>query len=481
MFRRTAILCLVSTLLWGMTGTAAFAGPEAQASVSTPPLTYKTYAGVGFSPISSAYQYSIDDSEIYTTSSTAEAKPFILPLDLPQGAEIYSINYYVIDNSDTSDIQCMVGRYNPQDDAWLLGYGGGTSGASANIQTLTFSYPDAPFLTVDNAKFFYFLRIDLTDPYSQAITGARIGYTLPSPPTGAQTITLGGYAFQPETSSMKYAPYGDKIFLTQNDLNHSLAARLNLPIGTQITGLTYYVIDNDANAFMTLGMMGAPVDGGMIAPYETYSGGPNSAIQPYTVPVPATVSAGSSYTLYVRFSAVSNNLILAGARLTYTLPNDPPFRTTSTFAGMTFHPDSSSIGYSSYTGALFQTSADSNMGFSAPLDLPQGSHITRATCYALDYDAAISHVLECSLAAYYPAAAYRYDLYAANTSSPASSSSIRALKMIDPTKNGPVVVDNGYYQYRVLVNFDVATDANVKLVAVVVETGHQLFLPVLYH
>jgi hypothetical protein len=404
--------------------------------------------------------------------------PFILPLDLPQGAQVYSIDYYVIDNSDTSDIACMVGWYNPQTDAWSLGYGKTTSGASANIQTLTFAYTNnTPFMIVNNAANFYFLRIDLTDPYSQAITGARIGYALPSPPSGAQTLTLGGYAFQPDTSSMKYAPYGDRIYLTHNDQNHSLTARLNLPIGAQITGLTYYAIDNDPNSFMTLGILEAPVNGGAISPYETYTGD-NPLLQPYSAPHPATVSAGSSYSLYVRFNTASNNLILAGARLTYTLPPDTPFRTTSSFAGMTFHPDNSAIGFSSSNGALFQTTPDSAMGFSAPLDLPQGSHITKATCYALDYDAAVSHVIECSLVAYQPGIAGRSDLYSANSSSPASSPSIRALKMIDPIQNRWVTVDNRYYQYRVWVSFDVATSAIVELFAVVVETGHQMFLPV---
>ena len=51
--------------------------------------------------------------------------------------------------------------------------------------------------------------------------------------------------------------------------------------------------------------------------------------------------------------------------------------------------------------------------------------------------------------------------------------------MIDPSKNTPVTVENGYYQYRIWVSFDAATSASVELIGVMVETGHQTYLPVL--
>ena len=477
MFRRIALVCLTLTIFWSVTGPGTFTGADFQAAVSTPQLTYKTYAGVGFHPISSAIEYTIHNSEIYATSSTGTAMPFILPLDLPQGAQIYSIDYYVVDNSETSNIESMLGTYNPQTDNWSYMASKVTSDATISIQDLNYAYSIPK--QVDNTTLFYFLRIDLTDAYIQTITGARVGYTLPTPPTGAQTLTLGGYAFQPDTRSMKFAPYGDRIYLTQNASNHAMRAWLNLPIGTQITGLTYYVIDNDPSSFMTLGIMGAPVNGGLIAPYETYTGGANPNVQMYSVPVPATLSAGFSYSLYVRFDTASTNLILAGARLTYTLPTDTAVRITSSFSGINFHPDTSSIGFSSSESLLFQISADSDMGFSAPLDLPQGAHITQATCYVFDNDSSASHTIHCSLVAYEPIIAGRSEIYSAYSSSPSASSSIRQMVMIDPTHNAPVTVENGYFQYRIGVYFNVSTDASVALVGVVVETGYQTFLPTL--
>ena len=117
------------------------------------------------------------------------------------------------------------------------------------------------------------------------------------------------------------------------------------------------------------------------------------------------------------------------------------------------------------------------MGFSAPLDLPQGSHITKATCYAFDYDAAVSHTIECGLEEYVPVTGQQYDLNFANSSTPNSSPDVRALKMIDPGKTPPVVVDNIDYQYRIWMSFDQGTSAILSLYGVVVETGYQTFLP----
>ena len=259
MIRRICIACLVSIVLWTATGPVAAASPGTQSTISTPQLIYKTYAGVGFTPNNSSINYTIDGSEIYATNSTGGNMSFILPLELPQGAQVFTVDYYVINESYDTDMDCMTGYNNPQDSNHWGSIGNlGTIPirGSANIQKLTFTYGNTPFLTINNVTRFYFLQIDIGEAYHQKIVGAQVGYTQPSPaPSGAQTLTLGWYAFLPDSSLMKYAPTGHQVYLTQNDTNHSLAARLNLPIGALITGLTYYVIDNDAG-FMTLGIGG---------------------------------------------------------------------------------------------------------------------------------------------------------------------------------------------------------------------------------
>ncbi len=482
MFRRFYfIVCLASTLLWGVTGTASSAPADTQTPAPALQTIYKTYAGVGFSPISSDIQYTVDGSEIFATNSPGGTMAFVLPLALPQGAEIVSVDYYALDNSELTDVSGILGYYNPETNYWSYQTSKITAGASANIQTLAVYYTD---FTVDNAQNFYFLRFLLNETYTQKIAGARVGYTLASPPSGAQTITLGGDAFRPEDSRVKYAPTAlpYQITVTESSIGSGMSSKLDLPVGTQITSLTYYVIDDDPDLGMMVGLYEYTVPGDVGAPFLTATVGASPLLQAISVPgVQMTIRAGFGYDLRLLINNASANLQVAGARLTYVLPPGQPVRTAHYIDGSAFLPDDSSIEYASAGTSVFQRvpylDTEVDMGFSTPLDLPQGASITRMTCYAFDNDGALSHYLQCGLMAYRPADAARFYLYAGNTSSPGASSSIRELKAIDPAANEVVLVNNMGYQYRIWVSFDQSSTSAVNLKGVIVETGFQVFLP----
>ncbi len=481
MFHRFFIACLALALV---AGNARPPVSRAENKDFTPAseIIYKTYAGVSFSPISSDILYTVDESEIYATASPGGAMTFVLPLDLPQGAQITTVDYYVFDNSETTDVFGLLGYFNPETSYWLIQASKSTTGASSNIQMLTTTY-GSDFI-VDNSLNFYFLRITLHDLYTQAIAGARVGYTLASSPSGSQAMTLGGDAFRPEDTRIKYAPTTQpyKITLTNSATGYGLGTRLDFPPGTQITGVTFYVYDNDPTYDIEIGMPYSPVSNGTIHWIYTSTAGASEGIQEINIPgFPIVTEAGYGYSLNAVFNHVSSNLWLAGARLTYILPPLQGPRTASYINGTAFLPGDSSIGFTSIAASVSQRTAYSGpltgIGLSSSLDLPQGAYITRMSCYAKDNDYDPGHVMECGLVAYRPADAASFYLYGGITDSPPSSPSIRELKVVNPAAGNKVLVNNMSYEYRVWLNFHQSENYNVFFIGVVVETGFSSYLP----
>ncbi len=483
MFRRIFAVNLVFALLGGITAPSIVASAQVPQSVSVP-LIYKNYAGLSFTPISSEMGFSTFGPMLYATNTTPSGTVFVAPLDLPQGAQVYSVDYYVIDASTTSRIDCMMGSYNPEIDGWSTFAGTSTTaeGASDSIQTLTFTYTTNPFETIDNAAKFYYLRVDLDEPLNLKLVGARVGYALPAPPSGSQSITLGGWAFRPDISTMKYAPVGDRIYLTQNAYSFALTSHLNLPSGAHITGLTYYVIDNSPANNVEVNLSAYPAnttDASQVWLREV-STSPlpaSTSIQPLVVPVDLTVKAGFNYSLLVKFDAATSALMLVGARLTYTLPANPSPRTTTSFSGFNFSPYFSTHTFSALGGSLYQTNPSNTYDFSVPLDLPQGAHITRVACFAIDNDGIVNHSVTCTLWETRPATSFYDYFHPASSDDYPASTSIRTLEVDTISIKQPEIIDNNLFQYRVMATFKYTADSKVMLVGATVETGYQVFVP----
>ncbi len=482
MFRRIFAASLVFALLGGSAAPFVTAAAHAPETVTTPPLTYKTYASVSFTPIRSEIGYSAYGATVHATSAWSSGMPFIVPISLPQGALIYQLEFYVIDNSPASKVSAMLGWYEPQTDAISTGYAISTTieEASPNVRSLTYDFASAPFY-IDNSSTFYFLEINLSEPNVQAIAGARVGYYVPSPVTGAQAVTLGGWAFRPDTSSMKYAPYGGQICVTQNVPSFTLGARLDLPVGARIDGVTFFVVDAnlvyDLDVNLSIYSASNPSDAwGTWA--DTSSLTPSWEVQPLVLQnMGMTVKAGDSYNLLAQFDTAINSLCIAGVRVNFTPPPGPQPHTSTAFAGMNLLPITSSLGYSASGTTLFQLVPDPSMGFSFLLDLPQGAAISGASCYAIDNDGVVNHDVQCYIEAFRPASTTLVLFYANFSNNYPASTAVRELKIISPRINSPVLVDNQLNQYVLYVYFGESNGPGVKLVGAVVETGYQVFVP----
>ncbi len=445
---------------------------------------YKVLSAYDFTPNNSMIGFQGLGSEIYATQ-LVPGSAFSAQVYLPQGAQIVSVSYYLIDNTDhTSDISCSLRVYTPSDDSStaVASASTGALAASPSVQTVT-STSGLP-VTIDNSLNSYFLRIELTTTgTNQAIVGARLAYTLPLlPPASSQYLTAGGWAFRPLTNDLKYEELGNKIWITTDSFSMHMIDHLNLPVGTQITELVFYVYDNDAANNLSAGLDQTRLDSTGLNVYSVTTSGASGSIRALSVPLgsPVTVGAGYSYSLYFRISsgsAVSANLLVAGARLAYTLPSSPFPLTyyTASISGFNFRPSASAIGYSGIGGGQYQTASLSSYGLFAPLDLPQGAVLRGITCYVKDNNAA--NAVACALKAFQPAANTSW--YMASASTDGKTPSTSTVTLSAPVTGGDKAnpVNNGLYQYLVRVYYQESTDSNLMVYGVVVDYGWPVYLP----
>ncbi len=445
---------------------------------------YKTLSAYDFTPNNSTIKFQGYGSEIYATQLDP-GSAFSAQVNLPQGAQIVSVSYYLVDNTDhTSDISCGMRVYTPSNDSMstVASANTGALAASPSVQTVT-STSGLP-VTVDNSLNSYFLRVELTTTgVDQAIVGARIAYTLPlDPPASSQYLTAGGWAFRPISSNMKYEELGGNVWITTDAYSMHMVEHLDLPVGAQITDLVFYVYDNDAANNLSAGLDRTELNSSGLSVYSVTTSGASASISALTVPLgsPVTVEADYSYSLYFRIasgSAVSSNMHVAGARLTYTPPSRPfPLSYyTARVSGFNFWPSASAIGYSGMGGGQYQTASFSSYGLFAPLDLPQGAVLRGITCNVKDNDAA--NAVSCALKAFQPAANTSWYMTSASTAGKTPSTSMLTLSA--PVNSGDAAnpVNNGLYRYLLRVYYENATNSNLMVYGVVIDYGWPVYIP----
>lgn len=153
-------------------------GDIALPSVQTAPgVLYRTFSGTRFQPTSSALTYSAMGGAIYATALPAGGFSFSLDFDLPAGATITEVVFFVIDN-DATNMDLSLRSYRPETDAFAAIASATSSGASPTLQIVVL--PVNPPVQVDNTTTAYRLRVAPgVASAAHLLRGARIGYTVP--------------------------------------------------------------------------------------------------------------------------------------------------------------------------------------------------------------------------------------------------------------------------------------------------------------
>lgn len=138
---------------------------------------YRTYPGLRFLPTSSELTYSSVASGIYATT-LASSFSFSLDFDLPIGATLTEIVFFVIDN-DASNFQLGLLSYNPETGNYLFLENATSTGASSALQIITL--PVDPTIKLDTTTTTYRLRVEPgVASNAHLLRGARIGFTMPT-------------------------------------------------------------------------------------------------------------------------------------------------------------------------------------------------------------------------------------------------------------------------------------------------------------
>jgi len=157
--------------------------PLPEAESLTAPTTggtyYRTFAGTRFQSLSSELTYAAIGGAMYATNIPAGSFSFTLDFDLPRGAEITEVVFFVRDNHDPNNMNLSLRSYNPATDQVVTLASAFTSGASPALQTIV--VPVDPPVQVDYTTTAYRLRVAPTVGTSaHLLYGARVGYTLPT-------------------------------------------------------------------------------------------------------------------------------------------------------------------------------------------------------------------------------------------------------------------------------------------------------------
>lgn len=149
--------------------------PSLSALPTTPGTTYRTYSGGEFFVTSSSLTFNSLGGAVYATSLPPGGFSFSKELDLPQGAKITEVVFFVIDNDGTTNMDLSLRSYNPETNSFNTLASGSSSGASASLQiiTLTLTTP----VIVDNTTTSYRLRVEpFVASSAHLLRGARVGY-----------------------------------------------------------------------------------------------------------------------------------------------------------------------------------------------------------------------------------------------------------------------------------------------------------------
>ncbi len=215
-------------------------------------------------------------------------------------------------------------------------------------------------------------------------------FAFPSNTPAAVTnyLTLTGLDFHPTSSDLKYSSTNGGIYATDLVDGFGFYAAYHLPTGSSVTGIEFFFIDNSGEEDIALAAYRyTPSTNSSYAISSTTTTGASSSMRSISLSsgLPFTISNSiNAYRLRVEFNAAAETQKLYGARITYTLPEEPPSTDYVTMAGADLRSSSSNMTYAAMGGTLYATAIESSHYFHKRLDLPQGATITRVDWYVID-------------------------------------------------------------------------------------------------
>jgi hypothetical protein len=272
--------------------------------------------------------------------------------------------------------------------------------------------------------------------------------------------TLTGLDFLPTTSNLKYMPNNGGIFPLSLVPSYGFQAPLHLPSGATVTEITFFYYDGSTTANMTFSLLRYNPEtdsfGQMASSTTTGTGSSRQTINLPNMPVSIDNST-YAYQLRVEFLEATSNLMLFGARITYTVPAQPPGDDYLTFAGTDFQSSSSDLTYTAFGSHLYATAMDSSQYFSARLDLPNGAQVKQVDYYVLDND---SNDMDMHLCTHTLATSQLNILNSTSTSSLTNSpNKQKVTRLLNPI----VTIDNHGKSYFIAITLKAAT-SNLQIV-----------------
>lgn len=148
------------------------------ALATTPGTLYRTYSGGGFYTTASSLTYAAVGGAVYATALPAGGYSFSLDMDLPEGATITEVVFFVVDNH-ASNWSLSLRSYNPETNNFFTLESATSVGASSALQTIII--PVDPPVVVDNTSMSYRLRAAPgVGTSAHLLSGARVGFTVPT-------------------------------------------------------------------------------------------------------------------------------------------------------------------------------------------------------------------------------------------------------------------------------------------------------------
>jgi hypothetical protein len=292
---------------------------------SVPPAGDDTIsmAGADFRSSSSIMTYAAIGGTLYATAIDSSYY-FATRLDLPDGAIIKEIDWYVIDNhADSFNLQLY--SHNPAIDSFTIPISVDTGDLplSTSVQVVS----RVVSIVVDNDTKSYSIGfMPLAASANLRIVGARVRYTPPPARQAVQVKTFSGVHFSPSGSSLTYRVQGIKLYALALSSGRSFQVSLNLPDGVRIEKIVIYVKDNSSEDIGLVGRFYTPANGGYSDPLTGSSSGASSAIQSVTFfHISSTMGIMDTSQSIARLRATpgasGTELLLVGARVEYFYPN----------------------------------------------------------------------------------------------------------------------------------------------------------------
>ncbi len=201
--------------------------------------------------------------------------------------------------------------------------------------------------------------------------------------------TLTGLDFHPIDSDMTFSSTNGGLYPLALVAGYGYSAAYNLPDGASVTGITFFIIDNDAGTNISLSANRfSPATNEPFPLSSISTSGASTSIQSINLTggLPFTIYNNTyAYRLRVEFGSTGSSQMVYGARISYTLPSTPPsvYHYVS-MAGADFRSSSSNMTYAAMGGTLYATAIDSSYYFYTRLDLPEGAVIDEIRWYVID-------------------------------------------------------------------------------------------------